>query len=309
MCCLFGFYDYGGTLSAKQKNRIISALAISSEIRGTDATGIAYRTGTKLCIYKRPFPARWMRFRLPAEVKAVMGHTRMTTQGSEMQNCNNHPFYGVTDGNAFALAHNGILSNDKLLRLEKKLPASRIETDSFAIVQLLEQAGTIDLDTLRITSELLRGSFTYTVLDDHERLYIVRGNNPFCLYHFPKQKVYLYASTKEILNYALSSIRKSLHGPVEEVAVREGDILCLLPDGGRSKGTFSVRHLYDLRAYDWPLSGTQSTRDQKVSGGSYVRELKNLACAFGYTPEDVDTWLGEGLQPEEIEECFYYGEI
>ena len=82
MCCLFGFYDYGGTLSAKQKNRIISALAISSEIRGTDATGIAYRTGTKLCIYKRPFPARWMRFRLPAEVKAVMGHTRMTTQGS-----------------------------------------------------------------------------------------------------------------------------------------------------------------------------------------------------------------------------------
>ena len=224
MCCLFGFYDYGGTLSAKQKNRIISALAISSEIRGTDATGIAYRTGTKLCIYKRPFPARWMRFRLPAEVKAVMGHTRMTTQGSEMQNCNNHPFYGVADGSAFALAHNGILSNDKLLRLEKKLPASRIETDSFAIVQLLEQAGTIDLDTLRITSELLRGSFTYTVLDDHEHLYIVRGNNPFRLYHFPKQKVYLYASTKEILNYALSSIRKSLHGPVEEVAVREGDL-------------------------------------------------------------------------------------
>ena len=127
MCCLFGFYDYGGTLSAKQKNRIISALAISSEIRGTDATGIAYRTGTKLCIY------------------------------------------------------------------------------------------------------------------------------------FPKQRVYLYASTKEILNYALSSIRKSLHGPVEEIAVREGDILCLLPDGGRSRGTFSVRHLYDLRAYDWPLSGIDTT--------------------------------------------------
>ena len=53
----------------------------------------------------------------------------------------------------------------------------------------------------------------------------------------------------------------------------------------------------------------QSTRVQKVSGGSYARELKNLACAFGYAPEDVDTWLGEGLQPEEIEECFYYGEI
>lgn len=27
MCCLFGLYDYGGTLSAKQKNRMIAALA------------------------------------------------------------------------------------------------------------------------------------------------------------------------------------------------------------------------------------------------------------------------------------------
>ena len=67
MCCLFGLYDYGGMLSVKQKNRIVSALAVASEVRGTDATGIAYRNGTHLCIYKRPFPARWMRFRIPAE--------------------------------------------------------------------------------------------------------------------------------------------------------------------------------------------------------------------------------------------------
>lgn len=308
MCCLFGLYDYGGTLSAKQKNRMIAALAAASEVRGIDATGIAYCMNGHLSVYKRPLPAHWMRFRIPEQAAAVMGHTRMTTQGSEYRNYNNHPFSGKA-GQPFTLAHNGVLTNDGLLRRQEKLPVSKIETDSFIIVQLLEQAGSIGFQTLRAASERLAGSFTYTVLDGGGRLYIVRGNNPFCLYHFPKQKVYLYASTKEILNYALSSIRKSLHGPVEEVAVREGDILCLLPDGGRSRGTFSVRHLYDLRAYDWPLSGAQSTRVQKVSGGSYVRELKNLACAFGYTPEDVDTWLGEGLQPEEIEECFYYGEI
>ena len=34
MCCLFGLYDYGGTLSAKQKNRMIAALAAASEVRG-----------------------------------------------------------------------------------------------------------------------------------------------------------------------------------------------------------------------------------------------------------------------------------
>ena len=309
MCCLFGRYDYGGVLSVKQKNRIVSALAVASEVRGTDATGIAYRNGTHLCIYKRPFPARWMRFRIPAEAKAVMGHTRMTTQGSEKQNCNNHPFYGTTSSGAFALAHNGILSNDLLLRTERKLPVTKIETDSFVIVQLLEQAGGINADTLKETSELLHGSFTYTVLDAQEQLHIVRGNNPFCLYHFPKQKVYLYASTKEILNHALHEVRKSLHGSVEEIPVLAGDILCLRSDGTCQYAGFSTAHLYGTRSFfGFPYS-LPIAKAQKVSGGSYIRELKNLAGAFGYRPEDIDAMLDEGLQPEEIEEFFYYGEI
>ena len=45
-------------------------------------------------------------------------------------------------------------------RCKKKLPVSKIETDSYVIVQLLEQAGKLDLQTLGAISELLRGSFT-----------------------------------------------------------------------------------------------------------------------------------------------------
>ena len=88
MCCLFGLYDYGGTLSAKQKNRMIAALAAASEVRGIDATGIAYCMNGHLSVYKRPLPAHWMRFRIPEQAAAVMGHTRMTTQGSEYRNYN-----------------------------------------------------------------------------------------------------------------------------------------------------------------------------------------------------------------------------
>ena len=60
----------------------------------------------------------------------------------------------------FALAHNGVLRNDRSLQVQKKLPVSKIETDSYVIVQLLEQAGKLDLQTLGAISELLRGSFT-----------------------------------------------------------------------------------------------------------------------------------------------------
>ena len=110
MCCLFGICDYRGSLTAAQKRCLISALATASEARGTDATGIAYNSDGHLAVYKRPWPAHLMRFRLPENVRCVMGHTRMTTQGDEKQNCNNHPFVG-TAGIPFALAHNGILYN------------------------------------------------------------------------------------------------------------------------------------------------------------------------------------------------------
>ena len=38
------------------------------------------------------------------------------------------------------------------------------------------------MQTLGKVSEQLIGSFTYTVLDSQAQLFIVRGNNPFCLY-------------------------------------------------------------------------------------------------------------------------------
>ena len=308
MCCLFGLYDYGKSLSAKQKSRIISALAVAAEARGTDAAGIAYLSGSHLSIYKRPLPAHRLRFRIPAATDVVMGHTRMTTQGSEHRNYNNHPFYGQTGSTGFALAHNGVLRNDRSLQVQKKLPVSKIETDSYVIVQLLEQAGKLDLQTLKAISELLRGSFTYTVLDSHAQLFIVRGNNPFCLYHFPALGFYVYASTKEILNAALRKFRKHLSsGRFEEIAVKEGEILRLSTDGIRKAQTFSPDFLFPLSAY-LPLRSV-AFNPWNARSNSYVDELKSVAGAFGYLPEDVDELLADGFTPEEIEACFYEGEI
>lgn len=126
MCCLFGIYDYGHSLTAAQKKRLVSALAVASEDRGTDATGIAYNHNGHLTVYKRPYPAHLMRFKLPDDALCVMGHTRMTTQGDEKHNYNNHPFEGTADI-PFALAHNGVLYNDLTLRKDKSclVPESR----------------------------------------------------------------------------------------------------------------------------------------------------------------------------------------
>lgn len=91
MCCLFGIHDYGGKLSRKEKTKILSILSVACEERGTDATGIAYNSGGSLKVYKRPLPAHLLWFRIFDNTRSILGHTRLSTQGSERFNPNNHP--------------------------------------------------------------------------------------------------------------------------------------------------------------------------------------------------------------------------
>lgn len=212
MCCLFGVLDYNQNLTQKQLNKTISILSIACEARGTDATGIAYNTNSGLSVFKRPLPARFMRYHIPRYVNAVMGHTRMTTQGNEKFNYNNHPFYSKVGNTSFALAHNGVLHNDIQLRKTEKLPATNIETDSYVAVQLIEKKGILDFESLKYMAEQLEGSFTITVLDAEDNLYFVKGDNPMCIYHFRDKGVYIYASTEEILQKALKRKLVSQYG-------------------------------------------------------------------------------------------------
>lgn len=307
MCCLFGLYDYGLNLTAKQKNRLLSSLSTASEVRGTDATGIAYRSKQELCIYKRPLPGHWMRFKVPADTMAVMGHARMVTQGSARKNRNNHPFRGHTEDGDFALAHNGVLYNDDILRKDFRLPKTKIETDSYISVQLLEQYQKLDTDSLRYMAEQVRGTFTFTVLDNQNALHIVKGDNPLCLYHFPKRGLYIYASTKEILTKALDQMGIK-NG--KEITVSCGEILQIRTDGSVRRDQFDNSALMlgnhsAWRRYWWYESDVPPTIP---ADHGYLEELRSVAPAFGYTPENIDSLILQGFTTDEIEEFLYCGE-
>ena len=77
MCSLFGLIDFKECLSTHTKNKILNTLARECQVRGTDATGIAYNFNDRLRIYKRPLPARKMKIHIPNGVNVIMGHTRM----------------------------------------------------------------------------------------------------------------------------------------------------------------------------------------------------------------------------------------
>ena len=303
MCCLFGFVDYAGSLSVKQKNRLIRELSIAAEVRGTDATGIAYNTSRGLQIYKRPLAAHRLQLRIPAEAHVVLGHTRMTTQGSAKKNYNNHPFFGHVKGESFALAHNGVIWNDLELRRTKHLPRTKIQTDSYIAAQLLEQQKALDFHTLRYMAEQVEGSFSFSMLSEQDDLWLVKGDNPLTIVHFPKVGVYAYASTAEILNKALARCGNWL-GRGEKVDIEMGDIVKIDRKGRITHGTFDASKFYrsSWGYWDVPLYPRQPQSEVK-----HLSLLKSVAKAFGFTGEMIDRLLEQGFSTDDIENLLYEG--
>ena len=295
MCAVFGFLDYKEKVSNAVLKKLIHYLSVAAEVRGTDATGIAYVRDGSVVTYKKPKPAHKVKLFFPRDTRAVIGHTRFTTQGSEKRNCNNHPFEGHCGTEAFALAHNGVLYNDRELRREKHLSTTPIETDSYVTVQLLEQGQQLDTENIRRTAELVEGSFVFTILKNDNTLFLVKGNNPLTLYHFPKIGLYVYASTKSILDNALKRVK--LNGKCCEVDVSEGEILEITPNGKINRSTFTMQdYIHTMfNPYNWDYAKWWMEDE-------WEELLLEYCGTFGVSEEEVQLLLEVGYDPDEIEE-------
>lgn len=298
MCSLFGLIDYQNALTTRQKNRILQILSKECEVRGTDATGIAYNLGGNIKVFKRPLAAHKLKFRVPTGVNVVMGHTRLATQGKPADNYNNHPW----STGSFALAHNGVLWNDKELRQTENLPMTHIQTDSYVAVQLLEKEKTLDFTTIRAMVEKLQGSFVFTVLDRNNNLYFVRGDNPLALFEFGGY--YLYASTEKILRRATRKLH--LHHR-EIVHIKEGDILKIEPAGQRIFGHFTPNHSIEhfwrnprYRILPW-LDEANEPNGMDVQIDLLVQTAKSM----GISEDEVFALLDLGYAACEIEDLLY----
>lgn len=252
MCALFGWLDYKHIIPYKILKKLTQALANAAEERGTDAAGISYIKDDRVTIFKRPKPAHKIHFNAPDGTTAIMGHTRLTTQGNQKFNFNNHPFYGRAD-KEFSFAHNGVLYNDMELRKTKNLPATHIETDSYVAVQLIEQQKKLDFNSLKNMAETVQGNFTFTVLDEENSLYIIKGSNPMYLLHFEMLGLYVYASTESIIKNTLRKIGM-LNFPNVKIKTAHGDIIKIDKNGTITRSEFEgkedFRYASFMRCYD-----------------------------------------------------------
>ncbi len=280
-----------------------AALAVESAVRGTDATGYAYNSARHISIHKKSKSAYMMNFTVPKGTSVVMGHTRHATQGTLKYNENNHPFKGRCGNTSFVLAHNGILCNDTKLRKELHLPSTKIDTDSYIAVQLLESQEQLNFNSIKYMAEKIDGSFSFTILDRKNNLYIVKGDSPISLFHFPNKRVYVYASTLSILWKALvdTELFPDLQlGKYEEIEISEGEIFKIYSTGQTQTGKFHFDE-YSSYGLDW-RTGYNFGYSSK---NEYIDDIKSIASYYGYDETDIDTLLNKGFTPEEIEQILY----
>ena len=121
-----------------------------------------------------------------------------------------------------------------------KLAIYQVEQERLPSVVCLKQEIKADFET-----DYYDISFSFSILDDRNNLYLVKGDSPISILHFPKLKLYVYASTDEILYKALidSSLFLALKkGEYEEVSISEGDILKICYDGTLTRNKFKYSY-------------------------------------------------------------------
>lgn len=141
-------------------------------------------------------------------------------------------------------------------------------------------------------SETVEGNFTFSVLDDRNNLYIIKGSNPMCLLHFKDIGLYVYASTESIMKNALRRI--GLHKFANErIKTDEGDIIRIDRNGD------ITRSKYEPKLY---RSKYMSLYDDSPYYNMHEEILLAYCGCYGVDSEDVELLLEYGYTCDEIEE-------
>jgi hypothetical protein len=144
-------------------------------------------------------------------------------------------------------------------------------------------------------AEAVIGSFAFTVLDENNTIYFIKGSSPLYLIYFEKSGLYAYASTKTILDKALkqSGLNRQNHSVIQ---VSDGDIISIDKNGEVKCDKFEFDDFRSL------YSGYHYSAPEFYSSYSAEELLLEICSCFGVDEDDVMMLLDYGYSAEEIEE-------
>lgn len=240
MCAICGLalQNNSTVVNTTMIHRILCKLLINCQDRGKSATGIAIANNKNIKVIKNNLPAK--EFVKSTELKKalkkyislskvkldnflkrpiqIIGHCRMPTKGSPLNNKNNHPI--VTD--SFVGVHNGVIGNDdELFDKYKKSFKRSAEVDSEIIFKLIEKyyldSKNMTKAILSANSELIGSSAcAFITTYDTRLLWLFRNNGPITILHYKDVGVVMFASSR---NYVTDAVKGFSMGTPDEISI------------------------------------------------------------------------------------------
>ena len=222
MCGIFGMFARASVFSSKVAASAFNRLLILSESRGKEASGIAFLHGNKVRIFKQPIsPSEMIRSseykKLLKEftssesseknVVAMMGHSRLVTNGDQNTRANNQPVNTVE----MTGIHNGIIVN--VDDLWKKFPQFQRQSDVdteilFRLIHhFIQQTGSLVKGVQAAYGEIYGVANIAVFLKDFGQVLLATNNGSLYLCTNEVKTALFFASEEYILQTFLKKER------------------------------------------------------------------------------------------------------
>jgi glutamine---fructose-6-phosphate transaminase (isomerizing) len=281
------------------------------EYRGYDSSGIAFKNGSGIEIYKTPGRLKDLQKILPAPLPNItigIGHTRWATHGAPSTvNAHPHSVKGVS------VVHNGIIENYRELRTDLSATGHVFEsqTDSEVVPQLiasyLDRGLPID-EAIRQAIAHLRGAYALGIIYEGtpDTLFAVRNGSPLVVgigmdaQYLASDVTALLPCTRNIVYLEdghMATLRSSgvdlMHAGTREMVPLEGKVVTVnwTPAMAEKQGYdhFMLKEIYEqpqgvmdtLR--EW-IDDTNGLMEEMGIAGS-IKDLRRLhiaACGTSY---------------------------
>jgi glutamine---fructose-6-phosphate transaminase (isomerizing) len=210
MCGIFGVVatiDSSGPTDSTRVERLLENLFRLSESRGKEASGLAGVAGDTIRVLKSPVPSKQL-MRTPAYADyvrqvvrgtrvATIGHSRLVTNGSQVEHVNNQPV--AVDG--IVGVHNGIICNDATLQQRFALHRTG-DLDTEVLFGLIRKQPSL-VNGLRSAYAEIEG-VANVALFASELEQLALATNSGSLYYAVRGPLFAFASERYILDTALA---------------------------------------------------------------------------------------------------------
>ncbi|MFX0132885.1 MAG: hypothetical protein ACFFDN_04495, partial [Candidatus Hodarchaeota archaeon] len=192
MCGIFGIISLKNSITFDQSINVFESLAFLSESRGKESAGIAllsYDIGKiatingPVSISKLLATGEYKSFKRENNSKiegakdyAIMGHSRLVTNGSQLQNYNNQPT--IKDG--LVGIHNGIIVNDVEVWSMNRNIQRKYDVDTELLLSMISYYYKQDRDMIsavRKTVDTVKGTISTAIMSNFSKSFLLFTNN------------------------------------------------------------------------------------------------------------------------------------